>query len=215
MAKSFNVCLLIDIVRRRRTGFVSVRPTIAHKSLGATKELLDISCHPLHCAHRAVIVRITEFPVGWALRFRKQLAGAVSQIHPTGADDFGPVRAHSFHHELKPIVAFDDQRVDRNLVAERRGDANRLGCAVQLALLRYPGTALAYLDQPTDALVSWMARQLEISAVAFAEYARCPQTMTDSGRRILASDGSPSSPGRSRATYTGHPARYPHWHFSR
>ena len=95
---------------------------------------------------------------------------------------------------------FTLSRVDRNLVAERRGDANRLGCAVQLALLRYPGTALAYLDQPTDALVSWMARQLEISAVAFAEYARRPQTMTDSGRRILASYGSPSSPGRSRAT---------------
>lgn len=66
---------------------------------------------------------------------------------------------------------FTLSRADRNLVAERRGDANRLGCAVQLALLRYPGTALAYLDQPLDALVSWMARLLEIPADAFAEYA--------------------------------------------
>ena len=73
---------------------------------------------------------------------------------------------------------FTLSRVDRNLVAERRGDANRLGCAVQLALLRYPGTTLAYLAQSPDALVSWMAGQLEIPAAAFAEYARRPQTMT-------------------------------------
>ncbi len=38
---------------------------------------------------------------------------------------------------------FTLSRADRSLVAERRGDANRLGFAVQLALLRYPGTALA------------------------------------------------------------------------
>ena len=81
---------------------------------------------------------------------------------------------------------FTLSRSDRNLVAERRGDANRLGCAVQLALLRYPGTALTYLDQPLDALVFWMARQLEIPAAAFAEYARRPQTMTDHARRLAA-----------------------------
>ncbi len=81
---------------------------------------------------------------------------------------------------------FTLSRVDRNLVAERRGDANRLGCAVQLALLRYPGTALAYLDQPPNALVSWMAGQLEIPAAAFAEYARRPQTMTDHARQLAA-----------------------------
>ena len=57
-------------------------------------------------------------------------------------------------------------------MAERRGDANRLGCAVQLALLRHPGTALAYLDQPPDVLVTWMAGRLDIPAAAFAEYAR-------------------------------------------
>ena len=81
---------------------------------------------------------------------------------------------------------FTLSRVDRNLVAERCGDANRPGCAVQLALLRYPGTALAYLDQPPDALVSWMAGQLEIPAAAFAEYARRPQTMTDHARQLAA-----------------------------
>ena len=37
---------------------------------------------------------------------------------------------------------FTLSRLDRNLVAERRGDANRLGCAVQLALLRHPARHL-------------------------------------------------------------------------
>ncbi len=84
---------------------------------------------------------------------------------------------------------FTLSRLDRNLVAERRGDANRLGCAVQLALLRHPGTALAYLDQPIDALVTWMAGQLEIPATVFAEYARRPQTMTDHARQLAATLG--------------------------
>ena len=81
---------------------------------------------------------------------------------------------------------FTLSRADRSLVAERRGDANRLGCAVQVALVRHPGTALAYLDQPPDALVSWMPSQLEIPTAAFAEYARRPQTMTDHARQIAA-----------------------------
>jgi TnpA family transposase len=67
---------------------------------------------------------------------------------------------------------FTPSRTDRALVAERRGDANRLGCAVQLALLRHPGTALAYLDQPVDTLVAWMARHLDIPAIAFTRAER-------------------------------------------
>ena len=67
---------------------------------------------------------------------------------------------------------FTRSRADRALVVERRGDANRLGCAVQLALLRHPGTAFAYLDQPVNALATWMASHLDIPATAFDEYAR-------------------------------------------
>ncbi len=84
---------------------------------------------------------------------------------------------------------FTLSRLDRNLVAERRSDANRLGCAVQLALLRHPGTALAYLDQPADTLVTWMAGQLDVPAAVFAEYACRPQTMTDHARQLAATLG--------------------------
>jgi hypothetical protein len=64
-------------------------------------------------------------------------------------------------------------------VAGRRGDANRLGFAVQLALLRHPGVGLAQMEEPIDALVAWLAAQLEIPAIAFTDYAGRPQTMTD------------------------------------
>lgn len=84
---------------------------------------------------------------------------------------------------------FTLSQADRELVAGRRGDANRLGYATQLALLRHPGTVLANLDQPPEPLVAWLAAQLDIPASAFAAYARRPQTMTDHARRLAAALG--------------------------
>jgi Domain of unknown function (DUF4158) len=84
---------------------------------------------------------------------------------------------------------FTLSRSDRDLVAARRSDASRLGYAVQLALLRHPGTTLANLGQPLDPLVAWMARQLEVPAEAFDAYARRPQTVTDHARELAAALG--------------------------
>jgi Domain of unknown function (DUF4158) len=79
---------------------------------------------------------------------------------------------------------FTLSRSDQNLISERRSDASRLGYAVQLALLRHPGMALANMAQPIDPLVAWMARQLEIAVDAFGDYTRRPQTVTDHARRL-------------------------------
>lgn len=81
---------------------------------------------------------------------------------------------------------FTPSRGDRNLVAARRSDASRLGYAVQLALLRHPGTTLANLGQPIEALVAWMAGRLEIPPEAFARYSHRPQTVTDHARELAA-----------------------------
>src|SRR5690349_8822750 len=80
-------------------------------------------------------------------------------------------------------------RTDLDLIATRRGNVNRLGFAVQLALLRHPGLPLADISEPIDALVDWVAEQLELSALTFAEYARRPQTMTDHARDVAAALG--------------------------
>src|SRR5271166_2132019 len=84
---------------------------------------------------------------------------------------------------------FTLSRADQNLVAGRRRDANRIGFAVQLALLRHPGIALAQLEQPVEPLVQWLAKQLEIPAAPFAGYARRPQTMTDHARFLATALG--------------------------
>jgi hypothetical protein len=79
-------------------------------------------------------------------------------------------------------------RSDQDLVAGRRGAANRLGFAVQLALLRHPGIGLAQMDEPVDALVNWLATRLEIPAVASSRRSDRP------ARRLPAAW--PPSPGR-------------------
>jgi TnpA family transposase len=67
---------------------------------------------------------------------------------PESADDL--IRYYTFNE------------TDLSLIRQRRGEANRLGFAVQLCLLRYPGYALgsdAVLPQP---LIGWVSRQLGV-----------------------------------------------------
>lgn len=78
-----------------------------------------------------------------------------------------------------PARHYTFTRSDQDLVAGRRGDANRLGFAVHLVLLRHPGMGLAQMEEPIGALAEWLAAQLGIPAAAFADYAGRPQTMTD------------------------------------
>ncbi|XKH38573.1 DUF4158 domain-containing protein [Azospirillum doebereinerae] len=75
---------------------------------------------------------------------------------------------------------------DQDFVLTRRGAANRLGFAVQLALLRHSGHALAQIEEPLDALVAWIATQIHVPAHLFTAYARRPQTMTNHARQLAA-----------------------------
>jgi TnpA family transposase len=77
---------------------------------------------------------------------------------------------------------------DLALIAGRRDDANRLGVALQFALLRHPGVTLAGWLQSgygfPDALVSYLAETLDIPGTALSAYAARSQTMTDHGREL-------------------------------
>lgn len=75
-------------------------------------------------------------------------------------------------------------RADIELVRTRRGDANRLGAAVQLALLRHPGFGFA-IDSAPPGLVAFMAAQIEVPASAIAEYGVREQTTTDHARLLM------------------------------
>ena len=59
---------------------------------------------------------------------------------PTGAEDIA--------------ARYTLSEADMSLIRQRRGDANRLGFAVQLGLLGYPGIALAEDTEVAPELVS-------------------------------------------------------------
>ena len=65
---------------------------------------------------------------------------------------------------------------DLALIHQRRGDANRLGFAVQLAYMRYPGVMLGSDDVPSPPLLRRVASQLKVSTDSWNRYGRRDQT---------------------------------------
>jgi len=59
---------------------------------------------------------------------------------------------------------------DLSIIGQRRGDQNRLGFAIQLCYLRYPGFALPPEAQPPCPLLSIVARQLQIEPELWSKY---------------------------------------------
>ncbi|HQR96956.1 MULTISPECIES: Tn3 family transposase [unclassified Polaromonas] len=60
---------------------------------------------------------------------------------------------------------------DLSLIRQRRGDANRLGVAVQLCLLRFPGQGLLTDTIVSASLLGWIGRQLRIDPACWPQYA--------------------------------------------
>ena len=65
---------------------------------------------------------------------------------------------------------------DLSLIRQRRGDANRIGFAVQLCLLRYPGYALASDVSMPDPLIQWIARQIRSNPATWPQYGARDET---------------------------------------
>jgi len=65
---------------------------------------------------------------------------------------------------------------DRALIRLRRGDANRLGFAVQLCFLRYPGHALAANRDVPDVLIHWVATELWLDSTVWKDYGERAET---------------------------------------
>jgi TnpA family transposase len=65
---------------------------------------------------------------------------------------------------------------DLNLIRRRRGNRNRLGFAVQLALLRFPGRVLKPDEKPPPEFLNFIARQLRLSSSVWANYAERDET---------------------------------------
>ena len=65
---------------------------------------------------------------------------------------------------------------DLAVIAQRRGGHNRLGFAVQLCYLRYPGLALHPEEAPASDLLAFVAKQLRLDPKLWLQYAQRPQT---------------------------------------
>jgi TnpA family transposase len=66
--------------------------------------------------------------------------------------------------------------MDLSVIRQRRGAANRLGFAVLLCYMRYPGVILGAGERPFTPLLDLVARQLQVSPERWAEYGERDQT---------------------------------------
>lgn len=81
--------------------------------------------------------------------------------------------------ELARVQHYTLSDSDLAIIRQRRGDENRLGFAVQLCYLRFPGRALGVDEVPDAALVELLVKQLGISAESWDQYAARRQTRVE------------------------------------
>ena len=74
------------------------------------------------------------------------------------------------------IRQYTFSEADLSLIQQHRGAANRLGFAVQLCYLRFPGVVLGTDQLPAPALLAFVATQLKISVPEWAVYGQREQT---------------------------------------
>jgi TnpA family transposase len=76
--------------------------------------------------------------------------------------------------ELVRHYAFSEP--DFSVIRQRRGDHNRLGFAMQLCALRYPGFALPPEASPPPSVLDWIGRQLRLDPAVWSQYALRAET---------------------------------------
>lgn len=86
--------------------------------------------------------------------------------------------------ELIRYYTFNE--TDLALIRQRRGDANRLGFAVQLCLLRFPGCALTGETNVTDPVIYWAAGQIKADAGVWPNYAERDETRREHFQELRA-----------------------------
>lgn len=81
------------------------------------------------------------------------------------------------HYSLSPA--------DRLEIEVRRREHNRLGFAVQLCLMRYPGRALMANEMPPKSMLHYIAGQIGVDPVSFDLYARREETRVNHVAHLL------------------------------
>jgi hypothetical protein len=76
-------------------------------------------------------------------------------------------------------------KADLAFVRQHRGDHNRLGVAVQICYLRFPGRVLAEDERPYPPLLGMVAVQLKLSASIWDIYAERDQTRREHLQELI------------------------------
>jgi hypothetical protein len=78
---------------------------------------------------------------------------------------------------------------DVALINEQHGQANRLGFAVQLCVLRFPGRPLVELPGVPETVLAYIAEQIHISPEQFMEYGRRAKTISEHLTKLRETQG--------------------------
>jgi TnpA family transposase len=92
------------------------------------------------------------------------------------------------------LIRYTFSDTDLSVIRQRRGPANRLGFAVQLCYLRFPGIILGVDEPPFPPLLRMVADKLKVPVESWDEYGQREQTGAStwsSCKRCSASSRSP------------------------
>lgn len=73
-------------------------------------------------------------------------------------------------HDVEMYYTFTSQDID--FINKHRRDYNRLGIAVQLAVLRYPGWTLLQIKDVPKHIITYIAKQIGVSPQEYSKYAQ-------------------------------------------
>ena len=98
--------------------------------------------------------------------------------------------------ERQSLVALPDNQTDfirhyslsetdLSLIKQKRGDTNRLGFAIQLCYMRYPGIILGVKEIPDPYLLKFIAKQLKVSPQSWEDYGFREKTRREHSQRVF------------------------------
>jgi len=131
-------------------------------------------------------------PINWCSRLLKMtragcLGGLVTNLRFQEEGNRMPRRSILSAAERESLLALPDTKdelirhytfseSDLSIIRQRRGPANRLGFAVQLCYLRFPGVILGADEPPFPPLLRLVANQLKVGIESWDEYGQREQT---------------------------------------
>jgi TnpA family transposase len=77
-------------------------------------------------------------------------------------------------HDLRLHYTLSEN--DLSIIRSKRGAHNRLGFAIQLCYLRFPGQAMNLEAEPPAELLAYVAQQIQVNPNAWTEYAARDET---------------------------------------